>query len=239
MSVSVNGRAVDTAGFASAELAVVHELLCRRAVALGILGTEREDEAGVPAAIERLLGAEVPVPEPTEEECHRYYDAHPAEFRSGELVFVRHILFQVTPGVPVNHLRAKAERTLEELLRAPDDFAARAAELSNCPSGVFGGNIGQLGRGDTVPEFEAAIFAGGTLGILRELVKTRYGFHVVAIDHRIPGEMVPFETARPKIAEQLTEQVTERALKEYVSLLAGEAEIIGVDLNAAATPLVQ
>ncbi|MGH7070502.1 MAG: peptidylprolyl isomerase [Acetobacteraceae bacterium] len=239
MSISVNGRVVETDGFASAELAAVHELLCQRATALGIPGAESEDEAEVKAAVERLLEAEVPVPAPTEAECRRYYEAHQDEFRSGELVFVRHILFQVTPGVPVNHLRAKAERTLEELLREPDAFAARAGELSNCPSGVFGGNLGQLGRGDTVPEFEAAVFSEGAPGILPQLVKTRYGFHIVAVDHRIPGEMVPFETARPRIAERLTESVQQHALRQYVTLLAGEAEIVGVDLEAAASPLVQ
>lgn len=239
MSVSVNGRIVGTDGFASAELAAVHELLCQRAASLGIHGAESEDETEVQAAIERLLAAEIVVPEPTEAECRRYYEAHQAEFRSGELVFARHILFQVTPGVPVHQLRAKAERVLEELLREPDTFAARAAELSNCPSGVFGGNLGQLGRGDTVPEFDEAVFAEGVRDILPKLVKTRYGFHIVAIDHRVPGEMLPFEAARPRIAERLTESVQSRALRQYVALLAGEAEIVGVDLDAAATPLVQ
>lgn len=239
MSIAVNGRVVETDGFASAELAAVHELLCQRAAALGIDGAQSEDQAEVQAAIERLLDAEVVVPEPTEAECRRYYDAHQAEFRSGELVFARHILFQVTRGVPVNHLRAKAERVLEELLREPGAFAARAGELSNCPSGVFGGNLGQLGRGDTVPEFEAAVFAEGARGILPKLVKTQYGFHIVAVDHRVPGEMLPFEAAMPRIVERLNESVQQRALREYVTLLAGEAEIVGVSLEAAASPLVQ
>ncbi|MGH7069645.1 MAG: hypothetical protein ACREFO_06475, partial [Acetobacteraceae bacterium] len=95
MSISVNGRVVKTDSFASAELAAVHELLCQRATALGLLSAESEDEAEVRAAIERLLDTEVVVPEPTEAECRRYYEAHQGEFRSGELVFARHILFQV------------------------------------------------------------------------------------------------------------------------------------------------
>ncbi|MGH7189959.1 MAG: peptidylprolyl isomerase [Acetobacteraceae bacterium] len=239
MSISVNGRVVETDGFATAELAAVHELLCQRAASLGFLASETNDEAEVQGAIERLLEADVIVPAPAEAECRRYYEAHQSEFRSGELVFVRHILFQVTPGVAVNHLRAKAERTLAELLREPEAFAARAAELSNCPSGVFGGNLGQLGRGDTVPEFERAVFAEGACGILPNLAKTRYGFHIVAVDRRVPGEMVPFEVARPRIAEQLTQSVQSRALRQYVALLAGEAEIVGVALDAALSPLVQ
>lgn len=239
MSISVNGRVVDTSQFANAELAAVHELLCQRAIALGMLAPARDNETTEQAAIERLLETEVRVPQPTEDECRRYYDANPAEFRSGELVFARHILFQVTPGVPVNHLRAKAEQTLMELLREPDNFEARAAELSNCPSGVFGGNLGQLTRGATVPEFEAALFEDTALGILPKLVKTRYGFHIVAIDHRVPGEVLPFDVARPRIEQRLKEAVESRALAQYITLLAGEAEVSGVELNAASTPLVQ
>jgi peptidyl-prolyl cis-trans isomerase C len=57
-------------------------------------------------------------------------------------------------------------------LAEPDKFAAVARELSNCPSGQQGGNLGQIARGDTVPEFEQAIFRLGANAILRHLVKT-------------------------------------------------------------------
>ncbi|MGH3267129.1 MAG: peptidylprolyl isomerase [Trebonia sp.] len=238
MSVSVNGVAVATEAWPSAELAAVHELLRQRAVATGVLATDAGAE-DAEAAIERLLEQEVSVPAPTDDECRRYYDGHPTEFRSGELAFVRHILFQVTPGVAVNHVRAKAERTLMDVLAEPDTFAAQAQELSNCPSGVFGGNLGQMGRGEAVPEFESAIFEDGSIGILPSLVKTRYGFHIVAVDHRLPGKAVPYEAVREQIAERLTAAVQQRALTQYVTLLAGEAEIAGADLARATSPLVQ
>jgi len=114
-----------------------------------------------------------------------------------------------------------------------------ARELSNCPSGQQGGNLGQIGRGETVPEFERALFRLGASGILLELVKTRHGFHIVAVDQSIPGTTLPFEAARDQIAERLKASVEERALKQYVSILAGQAEIVGVDLVGARTPLVQ
>lgn len=239
MSVSVNGVVVEAAVWPNAELAAVHELLRQRAMAVGLLAQGAGAEAEVSAAIERLLEQEVVVPSPTEAECRRYYVAHPAEFRSGELVFARHILFQVTPGVLVNQIRATAERTLMELLAEPDGFRERARELSNCPSGLFGGNLGQLGRGDTVPEFEAALFADDCIGILPGLVKTRYGFHIVAVDHRLPGQAAPFEAVQAQIAEQLAETVQRRALAQYVAILAGQAKVVGMDLQAASSPLVQ
>jgi peptidyl-prolyl cis-trans isomerase C len=239
MSIRVNSVAIAVEPGASGELAAARELLRQRAIAVGLLSAEAHDEAAVDETIEALLAREVITPSPTEDECRRYYEGHPREFQSGDLVHARHILFQVTPSVRVPEMRARAEQTLNELLREPERFDALARELSNCPSGQHGGNLGQIGRGDTVPEFEKALFRFGASGILRDLVKTRYGFHIVAVDRSIPGRTLPFEAVREQIAERLRASVEERALRQYVSILAGQAEIAGVDLQSAETPLVQ
>ncbi len=239
MSVSVNGVEVAAGTDARPELAAARELLRQRALAVGLLEEACGDQTTVDRAIEGLLAREVLVPTPTEDECRRYYDAHPQDFRSGDLVHARHILFQVTPSVRIPEIRARAEQTLNELLREPERFAAMAAEFSNCPSGQHGGNLGQIGRGDTVPEFERALFRLGPTGLLPELVKTRYGFHIVAVDRRVPGAPLPFDVARDTIEQWLSKAVEERALRQYVSILAGRANVDGVDLGAAKSPLVQ
>jgi len=239
VSVSVNGRDLAVGPEATNELAAARELLRQRAVALGLLDRASTDEAAIDRAVEELLAREVVTPEPTEEECRRYYEGHPQEFFSGDLVHARHILFQVTPLVRVPEIRARAEETLTELLREPERFAAVAKEMSNCPSGQHGGNLGQIGRGDTVPEFEKALFRLGPTGLLREIVRTRFGFHIVAVDQRIPGAKLPFEIVREAIAGRLRALVEEKALRQYVSVLAGQADIQGADIDGAPTPLVQ
>jgi peptidyl-prolyl cis-trans isomerase C len=239
MSVSVNGVDVATAPETTGQLSAARELLRQRAVAVGILDAASTDEVTIDQAIEELLVREIVTPTPTDEECRRYYDTHPREFESGDLVHARHILFQVTPSVPVTEIRARAEQTLNDLLREPERFASVAAELSNCPSGQHGGNLGQIARGDTVQEFERAIFRLGPTGLLQELVKTRHGFHIVAVDQRIPGKRLPFEVVRDEIAECLQAMVEERALRQYISVLAGKADIQGADLNGTEIPLVQ
>jgi peptidyl-prolyl cis-trans isomerase C len=232
MNITVNDVAIDADEWPSQRLAAVHELLRQRAVVLGLLEADASD-AAVTAGIEQLLEREVITPSPTEEECGRYYDTHAEEFRSGDLVCARHILFQITPGCNVDLVRAEAEQTLAQLLAAPDDFEACALTLSNCPSGRQGGNLGQISRGDTVPEFERALFRLQPTGILRELVKTRHGFHIVAVDRRIPGARLPFEVVRDRVAERLKAGVEEQALRQYVSILAGQAKVTGLDLRHA------
>jgi peptidyl-prolyl cis-trans isomerase C len=236
--VSVNGVAIgvddDNAGAAAAR-----ELLRQRAVEAGLLDADEREASVVDAAIERLLEREVTTPEPTEAECRKYYDANPARFTSGELVEARHILFQVTPATPVQVLRGKADGVLSELLRAPERFAALASQWSNCPSAQHGGNLGQLQRDDVVPEFAQALFDGMWTGVRPQLVTTRHGFHVVAVDRRAAGRTLPYEAVRASIAERLRNHVLAQALRQYVHVLAGRADVRGVDLGGVATPLVR
>jgi peptidyl-prolyl cis-trans isomerase C len=239
MTVTVNGIEIAVGSDEPAELAAARELLRQRAVEAGFLDDEASDADEVGEAIEALLAREVVTPTPEEAECRRYYDGHSRELISGDLVHARHILFQVTPAVPVPEIRARAEQTLNALLRDPGRFEALAQELSNCPSGQHGGNLGQIGRGDMVPEFGRAVFRLGPTGMLRDVVKTRFGFHVVSVDQRIAGKKLPFEAVQEKIAERLSAAVEEKAMRQYVSVLAARAELVGVDLDAAVTPLVQ
>lgn len=216
----------------------VRELLRQRGVALGLVSADAADKV-LEEGIEALLDREVKTPEPAADECRRFYAQNQADFTAGELMFARHILFAVTPGVPVGPLRSKAEQTLAELRQHPERFAERARELSNCPSGQHDGNLGQLARGECAPEFEKAIFGSTATGVLAQLVNTRYGFHIVTIDRRVAGQLVPFEAVREKIAAHLAAAVGRKALAQYVKVLAGKADLQGVDLNAAASPLIQ
>lgn len=210
---------------AKPDLETVRARLLARAGVLGFLegraagevsfaSREAEDEV-----IEKLLAAEVPESEPTEEECRRYYEANLRRFTAGELVEASHILFAVTSRVPPERLRAKAAEVHARAARNPEGFAALAREFSNCPSAAQGGSLGQLGRGDAVPEFEKTVLEGDALGVLPDLVTTRFGFHVVLVARRIPGRVLPYAEARPEVAQALRRLGAERAIAQYVTRL--------------------
>ncbi|MDR3101276.1 MAG: peptidylprolyl isomerase [Paraburkholderia sp.] len=215
---------------------VVRELLRQRAAQLELIDAADVLDDDV---LEALLARELRTPEPTPEDCRRFYEQHPTRFIRNEIVYASHILFAVTERVPLALLRQKAEETLNALLAAPDTFEARARELSNCPSAGVGGSLGQLMRGDTVPEFESALFDHPEEGLLPRLVRTRFGFHLVRIERRVAGEPVAFEDAAGDIARFLAERVRHKAIQQYVSILASEAALENAAVDAATSPLVQ
>ncbi|MBN9278717.1 MAG: peptidylprolyl isomerase, partial [Hyphomicrobium sp.] len=70
-------------------------------------------------------------------------------------------------------------------------------------------------------------------------VESRYGFHIVVVDRRIAGRELPFEMVQARIAAWLDEKVRRVAIRQYIGILAGRAEITGIALDANTTPLVQ
>lgn len=227
------------------------ELLRQKAIALGLLAPEPAASAGAPArgaiseaasaAIDTLLDGFVTPPLPDEDSCRRYFAANAARFAIGERVHARHVLFAVTRDVDVARLRQRAEACLLDLRvkykDTPEAFATAARELSNCPSAAEGGDLGWLSAEDCAPEFAAALFGAGQatgnsqVGVLAQLVHSRFGFHVVAVDVREPGATPDYESVRTAVSGQLQRQAFTTALRRYVQQLAEEANLEGVVLN--------
>ena len=195
------------------------------------------------SAIDALLEQNLTLPEPSEEACRRHHAAHEGAYRTGERVRVRHILFAVTPGVDVAALRKRAEPIFLDVRchdgQASDSFADAARKWSNCPSGEHGGDLGWLEAADCAPEFARELFGHAEVGVLARLVHSRFGLHVVDVLEREPGVAQPFESVRGAVAMALRQQAFVTALRLYLRLLAGEATVEGVELDAAGTPLVQ
>lgn len=231
---------------AAAEALVIRELLWQEAKRLDVDVSSVRDEAGRveterDAAIRLLMEREVQAPLATGEECRRYYDRHPEKFRTEPLFEARHILLSAAESDAEARQQAREHATdLCRILAArPDQFPVLANEYSVCPSRNQGGNLGQLTKGSTVEEFEQALAKMREGEISAEPVESRFGFHVIALDRRIEGRQLPFEMVAQRIAAWLEASAWSKAVSQYISVLAGQAEIKGISLNGADGPLVQ
>ena len=217
------------------------ELLRQAAMQAGLLGHDDPEPVDgaisveATMAIETLLDDAVPVEEPSDEACHRYHAAHTSRYAVGARVRARHVLFAVVPGVDVAQLRARAEACLFELRckTSPDDgrFARAAAQLSNCPSGAEGGNLGWVNVETCAPEFARELFGNKEVGVLSRLVSSRFGFHVVEVLEREPGTEPPFESVRAAVAQTLRQQAFATSLRRYIDRLAQAATLDGLEFE--------
>ena len=252
----VNGVALNSADetLTSEELRqrACTELLRQAAIADGLLDPANpapgdgivSEEAT--QAIEAWLEREITLPEPSEEACQRYFAANSTRYRTGERVHVRHILFAVTQGMDIVALRNRAEACLLDVRchdgKSVDGFAVAARELSNCPSGGLGGNLGGdlgwLSTADCAPEFARELFGHVEVGVLPRLVHSRFGLHVVEVLAREAGKAQSFAEVSGAVAMALRQQTYITALRQRLQFLAGLAVIEGVELESAETPLV-
>lgn len=90
----------------------------------------------------------------------------------------------MTNEVRASHILVKTEdeaRSLLEEIRAGKSFAQAAEEVSLCPSGQNGGDLGFFGRGMMVKPFEDAAFSMENIGEVSEPVQTQFGWHLIQL----------------------------------------------------------
>ncbi|ROM81663.1 peptidylprolyl isomerase [Pseudomonas brassicacearum] len=230
----------EDAVYQAARALVIRELLQQRIAELGLALQVGAGENEEEAATRLLLEREVQVPQCDEATCLRYYESNRARFHSAPLLAVRHILLECAPDDAEARSLAhvQAELLLERLDQFPGSFAELALLHSACPSKAQGGSLGQISKGQTVPELERQLFTLPA-GLASKPLESRYGWHVISIDQRIEGQALPYEAVATAIRTQLQQGVWQKALVQYLQTLIGAADIRGIHLQGADSPLVQ
>ncbi len=175
----------------------------------------------------------------TDQELQAYYDQHRDEYRVPEQVKVSHILIKTplpAPGAKedekaVADARAKAEGVLKEV-KAGGDFAKLAEKYSDDTTAKSGGELGWIGRGRTVPEFEKAAYSLGK-GQTSDLVKSSYGFHIIRVEDKQAAHLKLLAEVKSEIEEKVKQQKTAHATETAANGLLSQARTDGFDKAAA------
>ncbi|MCF4978523.1 peptidylprolyl isomerase [Pseudomonas gessardii] len=230
----------EEAVFLAARALVIRELLQQRIRELGVQLEVGAGENEEEAATRLLLEREVKVPDCDEATCVRYFESNRGRFHSAPLLAVRHILLECAPDdAEARHVaHSQAEVLLLSLEETPDAFAELALKYSACPSKAQGGSLGQVSKGQTVPELERQLFTLAP-GLASKPLESRYGWHVISVDQRIEGQPLPYEAVATAIRTQLQQGVWQKALVQYLQTLIGAADVRGIALQGADSPLVQ
>jgi len=224
----------------AAEALVVRQLLLQRAGDLAI-EFEPGDTTSEEEAISALINREVTAPRADDENCRRWYENNRKNFQAQPLFEASHILY-LAPRDDANAravAKARAVAALTTLKNDPSRFADIARAESKCSSAGEGGRLGQTAIGETAPEIETFLVALDEGQICPVPVETDYGFHVLQLHRRIDGRDMLYEEAAPLIARELNGASWRRGVSQYIEVLASTADIQGIDIRRATSPLVQ
>ena len=220
----------------AAQALAIRTLLLQEARARGLTAdpeelapgrVETEDEALIRAVLDEALTM-API---SDADVRAEWARDPDRFRSAPLWDVSHILCACDPRDAAE--RAVAEVRAKAVLARLDEDAkgfALAARESDCGSKAQGGHLGQLGPGDTVPEFEAALRTLSEGAMTPAPVLSRHGWHIIRLNAIAPGQVLPYEAVRPKIAQALEKAAWARASRDFIVALAKDAQITGASL---------
>ena len=145
----------------------------------------------------------------TEEEVRAYYDSHKEEMTEGETVNASHILVDS---------EEKANELLAAINAGEISFEDAARDNSSCPSSAQGGNLGDFGRGQMVPEFDTACFEMEE-GEVRGPVKTQFGYHLIRLNKKNAAEALSYNDVRAQLYEQLTREKQQAAYQSKINQL--------------------
>jgi len=218
---------------------VIRELLMQDARKRDLQPAPKELEPGKvetdDESLIRLLLELAVVPDtPNEAEISKVYAEHPDMFRAPTLYEPTHILFAADPSNTEDREAAykKAEAALVTLQKQPNAFGTLAREISDCPSKENGGQLGQMVSGDTVPEFERAMDALEVGQLCPAPVPTRYGIHLLRLDAKAVGDVLPFEAVKDQITEMVEKANWAKAANGFVESLVKDAAIAGINMAA-------
>lgn len=226
--------------FLAAQALVLQSLLEQRAEELSLDPQPFDNETLEEARLRCLLEQEVQVPAVTEPELELYYQNNPRKFTTPPLMAVRHILLSADP----QDIEERGERSdaanqlLKELQQGVLTFEQAVAEHSDCPSRQQKGELGQISLGQTVPEFEKQLLRLPE-GLAGQVIESRYGYHIVDVQQRIEGQLLPFVAVRDKISAELSQRSWHKSVAQYLQVLVAGANVEGIALQGAASPLLQ
>jgi peptidyl-prolyl cis-trans isomerase D len=173
-------------------------------------------------------------------EIQRAYSANQNAYRIPERVKVRHILIETPKPGPdgkvdqkgIDDARAKAQDVLKQV-KATGDWEGLAKKYSGDPgSKDKGGELGWLGRGQTVAEFDKVAFAQNK-GQISDPVQSSFGFHIIQTEDKEDAHLKPLAEVKPQIEEAIKQEKIKGLMSQAATDAEGIAQKQGLDKAAA------
>jgi len=161
--------------------------------------------------------------EMSDKELRERYDREKERYRLPERARLREIVILR----PENAAQVDAARQRANQIAArakTEDFAKLASEASEAGTKSKGGDLGEVARGELLPDLDKAVFnspAGTVIGPL----ESKSAWHILKVETRLPSEVPAFESVKDKLRKDASDDAWQRDYKAYIDRLRKDAFI--------------
>ncbi|HEY0142317.1 MAG TPA: peptidylprolyl isomerase [Thermoanaerobaculia bacterium] len=158
-------------------------------------------------------------------ELRERYNREKDQYRLPERAFLREIVvLKPEDTMRMDDARQRAADLLAAAQKPGTDFASLASTMSESGSKERGGEVGEVARGELLPELDKAVF-NAAQGTIIGPIETRSAWHIVKVEQRLPSEVPAFESIKDRLRKEASEETFQRDFKAYVDSLRKDAFI--------------
>jgi peptidyl-prolyl cis-trans isomerase SurA len=170
----------------------------------------------------------------TDKELRERYDREKEHYRLPERARLREIVILKPEGATAIEQARQHVQQIAEQARGATDFALLAKTTSQAPTKDKGGDLGEVTRGELLPDLDKAVF-NSTSGAILGPIEAKTAWHILKVEQRLPSEVPAFESIKEKLRKDASDDAWQRDYKAYIDRLRKDAFI---QINEANVPTV-
>jgi parvulin-like peptidyl-prolyl isomerase len=154
----------------------------------------------------------------TNEDVERYYKLNSKNYRADDRARIRHILLPLSEKASPQEVQAAMAKgnELYDHISAGEDFAKLAQKYSDGAGRESGGDIGWVNRGTLLKPIEDVAFDKLSVGQVSRPIRSSMGLHLVKLESREIGAVLPLSSVASKIKEELYTKATEERYSNWL-----------------------
>ena len=164
--------------------------------------------------------------EMTDRELREKYDREKESYRLPERARLREIvILKPESTISADLARRRAEDLALQAKAAGADFATIASTASESGTKEKGGELGEVARGELIPDLDKAVFNAQTGAVLGP-IETKSAWHILKVEQRLPSQVPAFESVKERLRKDESEESFNRDYKTYIDRLRKDAFIV-------------
>lgn len=161
--------------------------------------------------------------EMSDRELREKFNREKENYRLPERARLREIvILKPASDISADLARRRAEDLALQAKAAGANFATIASTASESATKERGGELGDVTRGELIPDLDRAVFNAQTGAVIGP-IETKSAWHILKVEQRLPSEVPAFESVKERLRKDESEESFNRDYKAYIERLRKDA----------------